>query len=228
MADLARYNINTRGASLPATYSAARTALEKCVQVDECKSWADKALALKSYAKQAQDDELHKMAARIQGRAIRRVGELLQELEPKRGANQNIRGGTPPKVTRTSAARDAGLSDDQRKTALRVASVPREDFERQIESDDPPTVTELARQGTKAKEDFEKLRVHMQKVVDERPEYPLATVAGGKIKNLAEFCRREDAKKVAHGFQPHECREVREDVETIRLWMGPFLQHLED
>ena len=79
--------VDTRGASLPATYSAARTALEQCVRVDECKGWADKAAALKSYAKQAQDDEMHKMAARIQGRAIRRVGELLREIEPARGGD---------------------------------------------------------------------------------------------------------------------------------------------
>jgi hypothetical protein len=69
------------------------------------------------------------MADRIQARAIRRCGVLLKEIEPARGANQNIRGDTPPKVTRTQVARDAGLSDDQRKTALRVASVPEAAFE---------------------------------------------------------------------------------------------------
>jgi len=36
------------------------------------------------------------------------------------------------------------MSDDQRKTALRVANVPAEEFEAAVESADPPTVTELA------------------------------------------------------------------------------------
>ncbi len=41
-----------------------------------------------------------------------------------------------------TAAR-AGLSERQRKTALRVASVPADVFEYQVESDSPPTVTKL-------------------------------------------------------------------------------------
>jgi len=49
--------------------------------MDECKSWADKAEALSSYAKQANDNTLHRLADRIQARAIRREGELLEEIE---------------------------------------------------------------------------------------------------------------------------------------------------
>jgi len=75
------------------------------------------------------------MADRIQARAIRRAGELLKEIEPQRGANQNISGGAPTKVTRASAARDAGLSRDQRVSALRVASVPAATFEAAVESE---------------------------------------------------------------------------------------------
>ena len=35
------------------------------------------------YARQAEDDQLEKMAVRIRGRAVRRSGELLKEIEPK-------------------------------------------------------------------------------------------------------------------------------------------------
>jgi hypothetical protein len=38
---------------------------------------------------------------------------------------------------------------DQQVTSMRVHAVPRDEFERQVESDTPPTITELARQGTK-------------------------------------------------------------------------------
>ncbi len=62
------------------------------------------------------------MADRIQARAIRRCGELLRQIQPARGANQNIREGDHPKVTRESVADAAGLSEHQRKTALRVAA----------------------------------------------------------------------------------------------------------
>jgi hypothetical protein len=126
-------------------------ALAECSRIDECQQWADKAEALASYAKQSKDENLRKMADRIQARAIRRCGELLKQIPPANGANQNIEGGDSPKVlTRKQAAIDAGLSDDQRKTALRVASVPENEFDSQVESDSPPTVTQLAEQGKKS------------------------------------------------------------------------------
>jgi hypothetical protein len=40
---------------------------------------------------------------------------------------------------------------DQLATALQVHHVTRDEFERQVESDNPPTITELARQGTKSR-----------------------------------------------------------------------------
>jgi hypothetical protein len=65
------------------------------------------------------------MAQRIRDRAVRRGGELLLEVKPGRGANQNIRGGATPKVrTRKEAAKKAGLSPDQAKQMTRVANVP--------------------------------------------------------------------------------------------------------
>lgn len=142
--------ISAAQAKLPQTYANAKTALYNCVSVDECQSWADKAAALASYAKQSQDEELMKMATRIKARAIRRAGELLKQIEPKRGANQNIREGVHPKVeTRTEVASDAGLSSHQAKQAIRTANVPTEQFEKLVDSEAPPTVTKLAEMGTK-------------------------------------------------------------------------------
>lgn len=141
--------ISAAQAKLPQTYANAKVALFNCVTVDECQSWADKAAALASYAKQAQDEELMKMATRIKARAIRRAGELLKQIEPKQGSNQNIQEGDRPKVqTRTEVARDAGLSEHQTKQALRTASVPDEQFEQLVESENPPTVTKLSELGT--------------------------------------------------------------------------------
>lgn len=142
--------ISAASASLPATYETAKTALANCAQIDECQSWADKAAALASYAKQANDDELMKMATRIRDRAIRRAGELLKQIEPAHGANQNIGRDAPTNVlTRKKAAEEAGMSKDKMVQAIRVANIPAEDFERQVESATPPTVTALAEQGKK-------------------------------------------------------------------------------
>lgn len=96
-------------------------------------------------------EEVEKMATRIRDRAIRRAGELLKQIEPAHGANQNIKDGDGPKVlTRKEAGDSAGMSERQVKTAIRVANVPDADFERQVESPNPPTVTKLAEQGQKA------------------------------------------------------------------------------
>jgi len=93
---------------------------------------------------QARDDTLRKHADRIQARAIRRCGELLKQIEPAHGGDRRSNGGHPPIESRKAAADEAGLSEHQRKTALRVANVPADDFERQVESDSPPTITALA------------------------------------------------------------------------------------
>lgn len=100
------------------------------------------------------------MADRIQGQAIRRCGELLREIESQQGARTDLqpRMGTHtksdpkdsdvvPPMTRTQAARDDGLSKRQAVTAVRVAKIPEEEFEKQIESENPPTVTQLAKHG---------------------------------------------------------------------------------
>jgi len=98
---------------------------------------------LASYAKQAKDDQLRKLADRIQARAIRRGGELLKQIEPAQGARTDL----GRSATRSNTAESAGLSEHQRKTMLRVASVPYDDFELQVESETPPTVTALAGRG---------------------------------------------------------------------------------
>jgi hypothetical protein len=50
-------------------------------------------------------------------------------------------------LTRESAATEAGLSEHQRKTALRVVNVPKDERDELIESENPPTVTQLAELG---------------------------------------------------------------------------------
>ncbi len=54
-------------------------------------------------------------------------------------------------LTRTEAAQQAGMSERQKKTALRVANVPKSEFEQAIESEKPPTLSQLADAGTQKK-----------------------------------------------------------------------------
>lgn len=65
------------------------------------------------------------MAERIQARAIRRCGELYKQIEPgKTGPKTELQDATVLQLTRTQAAREAGLSERQKVTALRAANVP--------------------------------------------------------------------------------------------------------
>lgn len=135
--------------SLPQSYASARQALAECDRIDECQSWADKAAALASYAEQAKDDELLRTATRIRDRAVRRAGELLKQISPgKTGPKSKDSADSGPDRSRKNAAEAAGLSRRQAVTAIRVASIPASEFERQVESDKPPTITALAAQGT--------------------------------------------------------------------------------
>lgn len=135
------------GARLPQSYETAKAALSNCASIDECQDWADKAAALASYAKQANDDELMKMATRIRDRAIRRAGELLKQIDGRGGDRSKTEGDHGSAITQRQAAANAGLSEHQQLQAVRVANVPADEFERQVESPTPPTVTKLAEQG---------------------------------------------------------------------------------
>jgi hypothetical protein len=95
---------------------------------------------LASYAKQADDETLRKLADRIQARAVRRCGELLKTYDG-RGGDRSKKVGALPSASQKEMAKKSGISPNQAKTAVRVANIPSSKFEAAVESDDPPTVT---------------------------------------------------------------------------------------
>lgn len=149
---VAQSGTDPRLSLLPINYSAAKKAIENCVRVDECKDWADKALALKSYGKQANDKTLENKAQRIRDRAIRRGGELLKQVAAAKGGDRKSKGARVP-IGRKDAAKAAGISPVQAKQMLRVASVPEPQFEQMVDGRErPATVKELAEAGTQKQE----------------------------------------------------------------------------
>jgi hypothetical protein len=54
-------------------------------------------------------------------------------------------------LSQAAAGEQAGMSERQVKTAVRVANIPTEEFEAAIESVKPPTVTALAERGKKSR-----------------------------------------------------------------------------
>lgn len=208
-------------AKLPVVYERATQALSECTRIDECKEWANKAEALASYARQSKDDTLRKMAERIQARAIRRCGELLKQIEPKQGANQNIHEGDHMKVlTRTEAATQAGLSEWQKVTAIRVANVPAPEFDTLVESEKPPTVTRLAELGKQERKPLYDLE-------GINPDhFKQATYIIGSLKRLLEDCEKSDPADIAKAIKEFERPNVREQLTRLEAWLDRFAVNL--
>lgn len=206
-------------ARLPAVYEQARAQLAECARIDECKDWADKAAALASYAKQADDKSLETLAMRIRARAIKRCGELLKRIKASKGGRPSkTRGSTPPS-SRAQAARDADLTRDQKRTALRVAAVPDDEFEALVESDDPPTVIELAERGKKSKP--------LADIGDRDPEdYRLATNAMGRIRDLAMIAKSASPAAVVRGVAAHERKALLDNARLTIKWLRTLTRQL--
>jgi hypothetical protein len=218
---------NVASARLPELYSGAREALSKCERIDECKDWADKAEAMASYAKQAKDDSLRVACDRIQARAIRRCGELLKQIPKESGgrpAKETRRDAPPSFSPRQEAARAAGLSRDQQKTAIRVANVPREEFEREVERPKPPTVTELAERGKRPAAAHKPL-------VDlkgrDPADFKAATQALGVLLKAFEFCADTDPAAVARGASAKEKRALREHASGVQDWLKRLIKEID-
>lgn len=216
-------HLDTSNARLPIVYEAAKTALANCASIDECKDWADKAQALASYARQSEDATLEKFALRIRARATRRCGELLKQFNtgPKGGRPKNTDDAVS--VSQRQAAHDAGIKERQQVTAVRVANVPAEDFDRQLDSNSPPSLTKLAEQG-KAKRPDNGLPPDW----DPPPGFAEATQVIGDLRRLAEACRQRDPEVMAKAVMPKECQQVRSYVATIDGWLDRFVVNLRE
>ena len=212
---------------LPDIYVNAKQALAECSRIDECKDWADKASALASYARQANDDTLRKMAMRIQARAVRRMGELLKERQVPSGV------GRPPKngagadtISQRGAARAVGISKRQEVTARRVANVPDDDFKAAVESKNPPPLTALAERGKSSRPAN---RVDLLDLGGRDPEeFAISTDGQGRLHELARFAERVDAGVVARGAMPKERQSIRRNIEIIDGWLDRLIVQLED
>jgi hypothetical protein len=216
--------VTTKGvkdAPLPVKYEHAKAALAECQSVDECSTWAKKAAALASYARQADDESLEKMAQRIRARAVRRCGELLKEI-PKAAPGRKSGDAPPPISPRVQAARAAGMSIDQTKDAMRVAQVDRKDFEDAIESDDPPTITELAERGTR------KVKPLVDIEGRDPAEYNRAIHVREAIADLSVMLGHVKPALVIRGSVPRQFPELKKNAARIVSWLSDLIEEMEN
>jgi hypothetical protein len=210
-------------AKLPDLYVNAKQGLAQCVRVDECKSWADKAEAIRSYARQAGDDELMKTAMRIKGRAIERLGALLEDMEragrlgrPKNGSGVG---------TISNSAKEAGLSKHQAHQAQAVARFARNEparYESMVERRDPATVTDLAQQGRKPAHPPK--TAHLKGVTPN--EFARSTYAMGEIGRMVEVARKVAPAIVAQTATPTEVRRLLSETEFLARWVADLRKRL--
>jgi hypothetical protein len=129
---------------------------------------------------------------RIQARATRRAGELLQQIEASQGGRPpKTPEGTHPSFSRKTAAREAGLSEHQQKQAMRLANIDEADFENALSQDAAPTVTQLSEQGKQARP---APADHLQGIEPE--DFYAATHGFGALRTMAEACHRFDADQI--------------------------------
>jgi len=199
-------------ATLPVTYENAKYALTECTKIDECKEWADKSAALASYAKQANDGDLLKLSQRIKARAVTRMGELFNQIEPKSGAHviNSIEGGAPL-YGREQAARDAGVSQDQRKQSQTIANMDSLERESLIDSDEPPTITALADMARRGKSNPRAMKA--------------TTTLLGTLKTFGAFCEdHNDVDSLLDVLADHEKAAVMENTHIVVNWLTRLAQ----
>jgi hypothetical protein len=212
-------------APLPVKYEAAKAALAECSSVDECSTWAKKAAALASYARQADDRSLEDMAARIRARAIRRIGELLKAIPKSSGGSpthKSTRGDAAPSSPRARAAADADISPDQVKDALRLANIKPKDFEAAVEGERVPTITELAERGTKKQ----------APLVDLKGRDPAAfnrsLHIAARVNDLAGEAAKVTPKVMASGCLPRQAPALRQSIKVLSKWLADLSLELEN
>jgi hypothetical protein len=109
----------------------------------------------------------------------------------------------------------------QAKTALRVANIPAAEFEEAVESEDPPTVTELAERGTKRKP--------LVDLGDRTPEqFQAATGLIGAVEDLERYIRNEVNLDLAiPGLSDRERRPLIGSGIFVRLWLDKLTERLD-
>lgn len=196
-------------------YEDAVKAIIACQDILDAKYWADKAEALIAAAKIWKDQRMSAEAKRLKLRAYRRMGELAQELRPKR--LKGTKGSSPGA---NKLLMDKGLNSNEAAKALRIARIPEQQFTSCIEQPAPPSINRVAalgrglgaRNGQTMKSDawFE----------------ASGTGSGANLMVFRGWCRAHNPKELALGIRPDEAKKARELVIELQEWLDEFERFL--
>jgi hypothetical protein len=216
------HSLNISSAPLPVAYENAKMAIYQCNELDECKDWSDKAQALASYARQSADEELEKMSKRIRARAIRRCGELLKLFDGRGNNAPNQSSDKPTLISKNEMGESVGLSKDQQVQANRIANIPECEFDRQLESDDVPTLAALAKQGTKPLTEQQiKNREWLSKPKPEGFADAIHTI--GMMKELKYYTDKFEPEYILGGMDEDGKKKAIEIIKSLESWFDRFV-----
>jgi len=137
-------------------YDAMCQAIAEVHRIDEVKDMRDKAQALESYARQAQNKEAEQQCREIRLRAERRTGELIRQQQEAgdlatRGdfhGNQHAPGVSSETTHQTLSG--LGISRDQSSKWQQLADIPDETFEQEVRQPDASTASMLRNHNHRA------------------------------------------------------------------------------
>lgn len=144
-----------------ATLEAAYALLAQADTPYDVKEIADKAEALRQYARRARlSHEAQNRCAELRLKATRKLGQMLDSMEKNRGVL--LRGDVPSPRDETPKLEDLGVTKKQSSRAQAIGRMPEEEFERYIEEtkhrDADLTISELEKAARKLEKRAEKER----------------------------------------------------------------------
>jgi hypothetical protein len=197
---------------VPVEYEAAVNALQACVNIDEAKYWSDKADALAAWAKIYRSDDAGRKARQLKLHAFRRMGTLAQELRPKKFIGGT--GGMLPGPQTLLV--ENGLTESHAKAARVLAKASQVDFERAVNSKNPPSLSTARNILLKGKHGCS-------------DAWTVISRGGGSgvtLSSCRSFCRRYKARDLARGLVGDEVDASRKLATEISEWLDEFLQAL--
>lgn len=123
-------------------YDAMCRAIDAAYEVDEVKGIRDKAMALETYSRLANNTENERRACEIRLRAERKAGQLLAETEKAKGSLRRGNTVSPRGNEQTETLADRGVSKKQSSDWQKLADVPQEQFDAALA--DPTTKSTTA------------------------------------------------------------------------------------
>jgi hypothetical protein len=197
-------------------YEEAKRSIVALVRVDEVKEIADKHTAIAHYAKQIKDNSLLYYAERVYARALKRIGELMEEL---------------PFKERNDTGKAHGLSLGDAQHAINIAALPAKVFERFVEQTPPLSKNKLSLEGNRLR--FPEKHSHGYNKKENKTNFE-THVEKEPASKIAKLINQIDYFRVTANLDRHSfligkdiSKITRDDATLLRKKLQPLIEFLD-